>query len=169
MEIWTLGGMPWLRSESFRSLMTCSSTTMVIGRRMKSVFRWFWCDGNHSFLSSQIGNTSWSHELLRGNWWMFRYISMFIKIDKCQRFLLLRLSARRPFFQQKHAHVFFPSKEKWKKLSRSPTRTPRSTDRLYDVYARFQQEYPTNRPRLGAGIQTKTNLFVTHKIRLRIM
>lgn len=42
-------------------------------------------------------------------------ISMFIKIDKCQRFLLLRLWARRPFFNKINAHAFL-SVEKSEKI-----------------------------------------------------
>lgn len=88
----------------------------------------------------------------------YSLISICLSKDKCQRFLLLRRGVYQPGdpFSTKKCSCFFLSKEKWtKNPSRSPTRTPRSTDRVYDVYDRFQQKYPTNRPFLGAGLQTK--------------
>ena len=82
--------------------------------------------------------------------------------DKCQRLWLLRLSSRRPFFNKKCSCFFSRQRRSEKNPSRSPTRTPRSTDRVYDVYSicPIPTKIPTNRPSLGAWIQTKTNLLL---------
>jgi len=71
-------------------------------------------------------------------------------------FVVAFMSQETLFSTKKGSCVFFFVEGEMKKIHPGVQQ-----ELVYDVDARFQQEYPTNTPCLGAGIQTKTNLLLT--------